>query len=156
ILIKEITVEGNRRVQEAVILGRVKSALGAPFSPSQLSEDVRSIFALGFFDDVQMKVHAFEGGVKVTVVVLDRPFVLNVEFGGNKAGNTSHLQGKMALKLGRVYKPVDVQSARERMKDHYEGQGYLEVQITSDIEKFSEGDVKVVFTINEGRQMKLD
>jgi len=50
VLIKELTVEGNRRVQEAAYLGRVKSAIGAPFSPAQLSEDVRAVFALGFFD----------------------------------------------------------------------------------------------------------
>ena len=56
VLVKELTVEGNRRVQEAVILGRVRTALGGPFNPSQLSEDVRSVFALGFFDDVQLKV----------------------------------------------------------------------------------------------------
>jgi outer membrane protein insertion porin family len=42
------------------------------------------------------------------------------------------------------------------MKDHYESEGYFEVQITPDIEKFADGDVKVVFTINEGRQMKID
>ena len=53
VLVKELTVEGNRRVQEAVILGRVKTTLGGPFNTSQLSEDVRSVFALGFFDDVQ-------------------------------------------------------------------------------------------------------
>jgi outer membrane protein insertion porin family len=156
ILIKEITVEGNRRVQEAVILGRVKSAIGALFSPAQLSEDVRSIFALGFFDDVQLKVEDFEGGVKVGFVVVERPFVRDVDFVGNKAVATSELQDKIDLKLGSVYNPVDVQRARERMKDHYESEGYFEVQITPDIEKFADGDVKVVFTINEGRQMKID
>ena len=83
ILIREITVEGNRRVQEAVILGRVKSAIGAPFSPPQLSEDVRSIFALGFFDDVQLKVEDFEGGVKVGFIVVERPFVRDVDIVGN-------------------------------------------------------------------------
>jgi len=156
ILIKEITVEGNRRVQEAVILGRVKSAIGAPFSPPQLSEDVRSIFALGFFDDVQLKVEDFEGGVKVGFIVVERPFVRDVDFVGNKAVSTSELQDKIDLKLGSVYNPVEVQRARERMKDHYESEGYFEVQITPDIEKFADGDVKVVFTINEGRQMKID
>ena len=156
ILIKEITVEGNRRVQEAVILGRVKAAIGGLFSPPQLSEDVRSVFALGFFDDVQLKVDDFEGGVKITFVVVERPFVRDVEFVGNKAVATSELQDKIDLKLGSVYNPVEVQRARERMKDHYESEGYFEVQITPDIEKFADGDVKVVFTINEGRQMKID
>ncbi|HEV8585059.1 MAG TPA: outer membrane protein assembly factor BamA [Methylomirabilota bacterium] len=156
VLIKELTVEGTRRVQEAVILGRVKSVIGAPFSPAQLSEDVRSVFALGFFDDVQLKVEDFEGGVKISFIVVERPFVRDVDFVGNKAVSTTDLQDKIDLKLGSVYNPVDVQRARERMKDHYESEGYFEVQITPDIEKFTDGDVKVVFTINEGRQMKID
>src|SRR5207253_765758 len=50
ILIRDIHVEGNRRVQDAVILGRVKSTVGSTFNPSLLAEDIRSIFSLGFFD----------------------------------------------------------------------------------------------------------
>jgi outer membrane protein insertion porin family len=156
ILVKELAVEGNRRVQEAVILGRVRTTLGGPFNTSQLSEDVRSVFALGFFDDVQLKVEDFEGGVKITFVVVERPFVRDVDFIGNKKASATELQEKIDLKLGSVYNPVDVQRARERMKDFYEDEGYFEVQITPDIEKFADGDVKVVFTINEGRQMKID
>jgi outer membrane protein insertion porin family len=156
ILVKELAVEGNRRVQEAVILGRVRTTLGGPFNPSQLSEDVRSVFALGFFDDVQLKVEDFEGGVKVTFVVVERPFVRDVDFIGNKKASATDLLDKIDLKLGSVYNPVDVQRARERMKDFYEDEGYFEVQITPDIEKFADGDVKVIFTINEGRQMKID
>jgi outer membrane protein insertion porin family len=156
IIIKELTIEGHRRVQEAVILGRVRSTIGSPFNPSQLSEDVRSVFALGFFDDVQLKVEDFEGGVKVTFMVTERPFVRDVDFVGNKAVSTTDLQDKIELKLGSVYNPVDVQRARETMKDFYEGEGYFEVQITPDIQKFPDGDVKVVYTINEGRQMKID
>ena len=48
-------------MQEAVILGRVKSTVGSTFNPSRLSEDIKAIFGLGFFDDVQMRVEDFEG-----------------------------------------------------------------------------------------------
>jgi len=89
IIIKEIAVEGTKRVQEAVVLGRVKSAVGSPFNPSLLSEDIRSIFGLGFFDDVQTRVEDFEVGVKVTFVVSERPFVRDVDFVGNKALKTT-------------------------------------------------------------------
>src|SRR6266851_7026636 len=119
ILIKELAVQGNRRVQEAVILGRVQSKVGTVFIPPRTADDIRSIFALGFFDDVQLKVEDFEGGVKVTFVVIERPFVRDVEFVGNDHLTTSELQEKIELKLGSVYNPVDVQSAREKLKDAY-------------------------------------
>ena len=149
-------MEGNRRVQEAVILGRIRSSVGSPFNPSQASEDLRAIFTLGFFDDVQMKVEDFEGGVKITFVVVERPFVRDVEFVGNSRLGTTELQEKIELKLGSVYNPVEVQRAREKLKNAYEDEGYFEVQISPEVEKFEDGDVKVVFTITEGRRITID
>ena len=156
ILIRELVVQGNRRVQEALILGRIRSVVGVPFNPSQASDDVRSIFTLGFFDDVQLKVEDFEGGVKLTFVVMERPFVRDVEFIGNSRLDTATLQEKIDLKLGSVYNPVDVERAKEKIKEAYEDEGYFEVQISSAVEKFGDGDVKVIFTVNEGRRITIE
>jgi outer membrane protein insertion porin family len=156
ILVRDVVVEGNRRVQEAVILGRVQTKVGSVFSPAQLSEDIRAIFALGFFDDVQAKVEDFEGGVRITFAVSERPFVRDVEFTGNRRFSASDLQEKIDLKLGSVYNPVEVQRARETLQDFYESEGYFEVQITPEVERFADGDVKVVFSINEGRRITID
>jgi outer membrane protein insertion porin family len=156
VVIKELTIEGHRRVQEAVILGRVRSTVGSPFNPSQASEDIRSIFNLGFFDDVQLKVEDFEGGVKVTYVVVERPFVRDVEFVGSSRIGVTELQEKIDLKLGSVYNPVEVQRAIDKLKESYEDEGYFEAKISPEVEKFGDGDVKVVFTINEGRRITID
>jgi len=156
IVIKELSVEGNRRVQEAVILGRVQSKLGGAFNPALLSEDLRGIFGLGFFDDVRMRVEDFEGGVKVVFVVSERPFVRDIDFTGNKKLATATLQEKIDLKLGSVYNPVDVQRAREKLKEYYEEEGYFEAQITPEVEKFADGDVRVAFLISEGRRITID
>jgi outer membrane protein insertion porin family len=156
IVIKDLIVEGNRRVQEAVILGRIQSKPGSPFNPSQLSDDVRAIFSLGFFDDVRTRIEDFEGGVKLTFEVVERPFVRDVEFTGNRRVSSDTLRDKIDLKLGSVYNPVDAQRAREKLKDHYEEEGYFEVQITPETESFPDGDVKVVFAIGEGRRITID
>ena len=156
IIIRDIHVEGNRRVQDAVILGRVKSAVGAAFNPSLLSEDIRSIFSLGFFDDVQLRVEDFEGGVRIVFTVSERPFIRDVDFVGNKKEDRDSLQDKIDIKLGSVYNPVDVQRAVEKLRDFYEDEGYFEVQITPTVEKFADSDVKLIFNIVEGRQMTIE
>src|SRR5207302_4737659 len=101
-------------------------------------------------------VEDFEGGVKVVFVVSERPFVRDVDFVGNKKEDRDSLQEKIDLKLGSVYNPVDVQRAVEKLRDFYEDEGYFEVQITPNIEKFADADVRVVFSITEGRQIKID
>jgi outer membrane protein insertion porin family len=156
IIIRDIHVEGNRRVQDAVILGRVKSTVGSAFNPSLLSEDIRSIFSLGFFDDVQLRVEDFEGGVKIVFAVSERPFVRDVDFVGNKKEDRDSLQEKIDIKLGSVYNPVDVQRAVDKLRDFYEDEGYFEVQITPTVEKFADSDVKLIFNIVEGRQITIE
>lgn len=156
VLVKDIVVQGNRRVQEAVILGRVGAKVGAPFQPSRLAEDVRNIFSLGFFDDVQLKVEDFEGGVKVTYVVVERPFIRDIVFNGNKKLDTNTLTEKIDLRLGAVYNPVEVNRAADKLKEAYEQEGYFEVVVTPDVEKLPDGDVTVVFRIAEGRKITID
>ena len=156
ITVKDLVVEGNRRIQEAVIVGRVGTKVGSPFSPNRLAEDIRAIFALGYFDDVQLKVEDFEGGLKVTFIVVERPFVRDVQFAGNKKLDTATLTEKIDLKLGAVYNPVEVTRAAEKLKDFYEEEGYFEVQVTPDATKLPDGDVAVTFRIAEGRKITIE
>src|SRR5262249_48699575 len=60
------------------------------------------------------------------------------------------------LKLGSVYNPVEVQRAREKLKEFYEEEGYFEAQIAPEVEKFADGDVRIAFVINEGRRISIE
>jgi outer membrane protein insertion porin family len=156
ILVKEISVQGNRRVQEAVILGRVGAKIGSPFVANRTAEDIRAIFALGFFDDVQVKAEDFEGGVKLTYMVVERPFVRDIVFSGHKKYDAATLQEKFDLKLGSVYNPVEANRAADKVKEFYEQEGYFEVAITPEVEKLPDGDVTVTFRVAEGRRITID
>jgi outer membrane protein insertion porin family len=156
IIVKDIVVQGNRRVQEAVILGRVSAKVGSPFQPTRLAEDIRAVFALGFFDDVQLRVDDFEGGVKLTFAVVERPFVRDIVFTGNKKFDANQLQEKIDLRLGSVFNPVEVNRAAEKLKTAYEEEGYFEVVVAPDIDKLPDGDVTVVFRITEGRKITIE
>ena len=118
ILVKEIGVQGNRRVQEAVILGRVGAKIGTPFVANRTAEDIRAIFSLGFFDDVQVKVEDFEGGVKLTFVVVERPFVRDIVFAGNKKQDAADPPGEDRAQAGQRLQPGGGQHARaEKLKE---------------------------------------
>ena len=154
--VKEIAVQGSRRVQEAVIVGRVSARIGGRLITKHVAEDIRRIFALGFFDDVQVRVEDFEGGVKLVYVVVERPFVRDVRLSGNKTHDSSTLLERIELKLGRVYDPVEVNRSADKLKEFYEQEGYLEAGITPTIEKLPDGDVIIAFQITEGRRITID
>ena len=45
----EIRVQGNRKIETLTILSKIESKVGSPFLPERVSEDIDSIFSLGFF-----------------------------------------------------------------------------------------------------------
>jgi len=156
VLIKEIEVQGNRRVEVGVVRGRLSTKIGDPFVPAKLSEDIKAVFALGFFDDVQLKIEEFEGGVKAIIVVVERPLLGAIQFEGNKELKTKDLEEKIEVKMGSLYNPADVQKAGGRIKELYEEQGFFEAEVTPEIQKQEEGTVQLTFKIAEGRKIKID
>ncbi len=77
----------------------------SPFNPAQLSDDIRAIFALGFFDDVQAKVTDFEGGVRLTFVVKERPFVRDIAFAGQQGVQHGDPPGEDRRQAGQRVQP---------------------------------------------------
>jgi outer membrane protein insertion porin family len=155
-LVRDIVVEGNRRIQGPAILNRVQTKIGDALAPAALRDDVRSIFGLGFFDDVQVRTEEFEGGVRVIFVVVERPLLREVNFEGNSELKTEELREKAAIRVGVLYNPVEVQKAEEAIRQKYEDEGFFGVQITPRTERTPEGDLRVVFRIEEGPKLHID
>lgn len=160
VLVTDLIVEGNRRVQEAVIRSRIKTKIGTPFNPVQLSDDTRAVFGLGFFEDVRTRVEDFEGGVRLIFDIEERAFVRDIDFTGNRQISAGTLRKKIDLKASSdfspVYNPMEIQRAREKLTKYYEEQGYSEAEVTAKPESLPDGDVRVVFAIVEGRGITID
>jgi len=154
--VRDIAVEGNRRVQAGVVLTRIQTRIGEPFSPAGLREDVRTLFGLGFFEDVQIRTEPFEGGVRVIFVVVERPLLREASFEGNREVRTEDLAETAALRVGVLYNPVEVQRALEAIRRKYEEEGFFGVAISPRTERTLEGDLRVVFRIEEGRKLYID
>jgi outer membrane protein insertion porin family len=154
--VRDIVVEGNRRIQAPAILNRVTTKIGDPLAPAGLRDDVRSIFGLGFFDDVQVRTEEFEGGIRVIFVVVERPLLREVSFEGNAEVKTEDLREQATIRVGVLYNPVEVQKAEEAIRQKYEDEGFFGAQIVPRTERTPEGDLRVVFRIEEGPKLHID
>src|SRR4029450_7181633 len=122
---------------------RVQTKIGDPFSPTGVREDVRSIFTLGFFDDVQVRVEDFEGGVRLIFFVVEGPLGREVSFAGNKKIKTEELREKAAIRVGVLYNPVEVQRGQDAIREKYEEEGFFGVTISPRTERTPEGDIRI-------------
>ncbi len=55
---KDVRIEGNRRVEQAAIRSAIGVKKDAPYDPKQVGRDVKALMKLGMFSDVTV---AMEG-----------------------------------------------------------------------------------------------
>ncbi len=154
-LVKQIDIKGSRKIDEATIRFKLKTKVGESFSLEKTREDVKTLYRLGFFDDVAVDAEVFEGGLKVTYILTEKPTIREVKIRGNKQIATDKIKEKLALTEGGVYNPQAIASNVEKIRLFYEEEGYYQAKIAPQVEKVAEGDVSVVFQIDEGGKFEI-
>jgi len=74
--LKEVKISGNLRVEEEGIRLHIKNRAGEPYDPAVVEQDVKSIFRMGFFDDVQAELSADS---VLTYLVKEKPYISEVK-----------------------------------------------------------------------------
>lgn len=152
--IDRVVVSGNRRVDSEAVLQKVKSRKGEPFSHDTVREDIRAIYATGYFDDVSAALSETASGRVLAFMVKEMPFVRRIEYRGYKEIKIEQLEETVTLRTNRVLDRVLLAEDAERIKRLYEDEGYYLATVSPTVE--SDGtDATVVFTIEEGPEVKV-
>lgn len=111
--IYEIRVQGARKVEPDAVLLQVRTRVGSPPDLRVIQSDVRRIFQMGLFADVQ--VEALQGPAESIVLlyrVVEKPAIANVVFEGNRDVSKDDIKEVVDLKSFQV---VDVRKIRQNV-----------------------------------------
>ena len=61
--IKKILIEGNKKISKEAIIDKIQSTVGKPYSKNQVLDDVKNIFDMGHFYDIE--VYKEKRGIKI-------------------------------------------------------------------------------------------
>ena len=82
-IVKQIRIQGNKKIESEAIKLRLKTKEGAVFSPITVREDIDSIFKAGYFYDIQVDKAVEQGQVVLTYIVKEKPSITEIVFEGN-------------------------------------------------------------------------
>lgn len=153
--VKQLDIKGSRKIDEATIRFKLKTRVGEPFSLEKIREDVKTVYRLGFYDDVAVDAEVFEGGLKITFILTEKPTIREVKIRGNKQITTDKIKEKLTLTEGGVFNPQTVSANAERLRVFYEEEGYYQAKVLTQVDKAPEGDVLVAFEIKEGAKFEI-
>ncbi len=97
--IGSISIEGNRRVPKDSILNKLRVKQGDAFRKSALSDEIRDLYAMGYFDDVQIRAdETARGEVDLHISLKERPSIKEIETIGNKQFTNNQILDELTTK----------------------------------------------------------
>ncbi|MEE9487487.1 MAG: POTRA domain-containing protein, partial [Candidatus Brocadiales bacterium] len=123
-IIRQIEIKGNKRIGTAAIKGSIGLRAGDPYNPEAVSQDVSSIWAMGYFDNVEVVVEDVEGGLKLVFLVTERPVITRIVFEGNDKIGSGKLRDQLEFRSRDYLKHYLIKLGEERIKDLYLKDGY--------------------------------
>ncbi len=151
--VAEIRVEGTRRVEPDAVRNAMRTKVGATIDRAQIREDLRTIFGLGFFEDVQINADETAAGTVLTVVVEERPAIRQVRIEGNDEISTDDLREALDV---RPFQILDIASVRRnvgKLLEQYVEKGFYLATVDYRIVELPENEVDVVFVVDENAKV---
>ncbi|MDQ7002786.1 MAG: POTRA domain-containing protein, partial [Ghiorsea sp.] len=145
-----VTIEGNRYVETPAVMVKVHSKTGEALDKRVISQDIRRLFATGYFSDVYAEGERVEGGIKLIYMVKENPVIANVSFEGNKELSNKKLRPKMKIKPGFILSPLVESIDTNMIRKAYLKKGYYQVAVQIETTPLDDGRVDVKVNVDEG------
>ncbi len=101
-LVKTIEIIGLKRIEDQSIRNRLLQKTGQPLSREAIEKDIKSIYRMGYFEDVKVELEPFEGGLKIIYLVKEKPTIVSIKFEGNKEFDQDKLSEHINITPGVI------------------------------------------------------
>jgi len=153
-IIRSIDVQyvGPETVSKERILAHMRTKVGQPYSNQVVEEDIATLYKTGSVQNVRIFAQPQGDGVKVIVAVQTRAIVREIEIAGAERIKPKRLRKEIKLKLNQPVDEKQLEEARQKIIEVYQGKGYTDVSVQFRVDPIDEkrGTARVVFTVTEG------
>lgn len=135
VLVAEVLVQAPQGELTPDLLNLVYSVIetraGRTTTRTQLQQDINSIFATGFFADVDALPEDTDLGVRVTFIAQPNPVLTDVRITGNQVLPQSEIDRIFADQKGDIINLLDFQDGILELNQWYQQNGYVLAQVVA-------------------------
>jgi outer membrane protein insertion porin family len=150
-----IEIRGNKRIESPAIAGRLTLKPGDPYTPENVRGQIKIIYETGYFEDVQVETQPGAGGVALAFLVLEKPFITEIVFDGNKALSDDKLKEKITIKSQAFLDQLQAKESAEKIRLAYQGDGYFNCRVIPIVQTLDGDRKRLTFLIKEGDKARV-
>ncbi len=151
-----VRVEGAIRSGADSVLRAMETREGKEFDPDRLREDVKAIWKLGYFSDVKVDAEQSPGGVRLTVLVAEKPLVSRVAIEGNREVDSADLKEALLIRERSLFQEEKVKESVRKLLEVFRNKGFYDATVSSLVEEQPDGTLRILFRVAEGEKLSVE
>ena len=148
-----LKVTGNKRIEADAIQKVIKTKPGDIYSAKELSENLKSVYKMGYFDDVRVEAEDGPAGKTVVFTVKEKPTTRVVRFKGNRVFDDEELMENLSVSTGSILNVFTLEKNVKRIETLYKDKNYHNVKVSYTIQPLENEQADLVFAIQEGQKI---
>lgn len=153
--ISEIEIRGNERIETDAVLRVIKTKPGSRFQKAKLSDDLKNIFAMGYFEDIRIEAERSDKGTKVVFTVVEKPTVHKIKIKGNKALTSEKIMEEVTITPGSILNSFKIKSNIQQIESLYQEKHYHNTKVTYKTYPMENNQADLEFVIDEGEKVLI-
>ncbi len=153
-LIADVQVRGSERIQPDAIMLNIRSREGELLSPDQVAEDIRSIYAMNYFESVEAVIEDSPAGKILIFEVAENPTILEVRVTGNDKIKESDILAAISTRQYAILQRNVIAEDVQRIIRLYHQKGYFNAEVTTSID-FPQDPRRAVVTFDIEEDKKV-
>jgi len=153
--ISEIRIRGNRKIESIAIQNALKSKKGMLFDRKRVSEDIKSIYAMGYFSNVEAAKETGPEGMTLIYAVEEKPLISEINLQGFDDISRGEIEAVMTIKTRQILDLDRLKADIEKIKALYHDKGYRNALVSYEIQETGK-DIRVIVKITENEKLHIE
>ena len=153
--VKTIEIRGNKRIELPAIAGRLTLKVGDRYTPESVRAQIKILYDTGYFEDVQLDTESVAGGIGLTFLVREKPFITEIVFDGNQELSDDKLKEKITIKSQAFLDQQQAKESAEKIRLAYQEDGYYNAQVVPIVQTLDEDRKRLTFYVKEGDKARI-
>lgn len=154
--IELLKIEGLQLIEKGLILSTISTQQGDNLSASAVSEDIKSLYKLGYFTDINVLIEKNnEDQLILTFLFKEKPRIGKIEIKGNTEFSTSNLKDKLKVFPNNMVNIAKIETDVRTLLGEYRKKGYMQTLVTYEFKSIDESEVDLIYNIDESPKVFL-
>jgi len=155
-IIIEIIIIGNKRIEADAIKRVIVATPGDLFIPKNLSNDLKAVYSMGYFEDVRVEAESISKGKIIYFKVKEKPTIRRIIIKGNSSRfDDEEIKENLNIKTGSILNIFKVQNNVKRIEALYKEKNYHNVKVDYKTIELKNNQADLTFIVEEGEKVRI-